>query len=188
MVEVDEERLYWGKDNLDLRAKKKGITTYYLNPRKVDLVSKVREITGGKMADDIIVPVGNARVQEEAIKLAAIGGRVNLFGGTKDEIIKVDPGFFHYKEGEIVGSSGAEVYDMRLALEAISSGDINPGIHIALIGRFSDIPDLLKRAVKGEFDGKVVVYPHLDLKEPIETGGRWGKDKEEALFERLLQD
>ena len=46
----------------------------------------------------------------------------------------------------------------------------------------------LKRAVKGEFDGKVVVYPHLDLSEPIKTDGNWDADKEEKLFEEFLKD
>jgi len=188
MVEVDENRLYWGKRNLDQRARQKGVSTYYFNPKEVDLASKVKEITEGRMADDVIVPVGNAGVQQDAIKLSGRGGRVNLFGGTRGSTIEIDPGFFHYQEGEIVGSSGAEVYDMKLALEAIARGDIDPGIHTALIGRFSDMPELVERAVKGEFDGKVVVYPHLDLEDAIETGGRWDGAKEKVLFEKLLKD
>lgn len=188
MVEIDSDRLYWGKKNLDSRAKKKGIATYYLNPKEVDIASKLKEITNGRMADDIIIPVGNAKVQQDAVKLAGRGGRINLFGGTKGATIQIDPAFFHYHEGEIVGSSGAETYDMKLVLDAISNGDIDPGLHTALIGRFQDIPDLVERAVKGEFDGKVVVYPHLDLKEPIETGGNWDTQKEETLFESLLKD
>ena len=77
---------------------------------------------------------------------------------------------------------------MKLVLDAISNGDIDPGLHTALIGRFQDIPDLVERAVKGEFDGKVVVYPHMNLKEPIETDGNWDTQKEETLFEKLLED
>ncbi len=188
MVEIDRDRLYWGKKNLDSRAKKKGIATYYLNPKEVDVQSKLREITEGKMADDVIIPVGNAKVQQDAIKLAGRGGRINLFGGTKGATIQIDPTFFHYQEGEIVGSSGAETYDMKLALDAISDGDIDPGLHTALIGRFPDIPDLVERAVLQEFDGKVVIYPHLNLREPIETGGKWDAEKEEKLFEKLLKD
>jgi L-sorbose 1-phosphate reductase len=188
MVEVDNNRLYWGKRNLDKRAGQKGILTYYFNPGEVDLYSKVKEITEGRMADDVIVPVGNARVQQDAVKLAGRGGRVNLFGGTRGSIIEIDPGFFHYQEGEIVGSSGAEVYDMKLALEAISSGDIDPGIHTAIIGRFSDIPELVERAVKGEFDGKVVIYPQLDMKDPIDTGGKWDGAREKALFEKFSKE
>ncbi len=186
MVEIDSSRLNWAKNNLDSKAKKKGIVTYYLNPKVVDVELKVREITQGNMADDIIIPVGNARVQEDAIKLAGRGCRVNLFGGTKGATIQVDPAFFHYYEGVIVGSSGAETYDMKLALEAISNGDINPGLHTALIGRFKNIPELLERAVKQEFDGKVVIYPHIELSEPIETSSSWDAKKEEMLFEKLL--
>ncbi|MBN2072369.1 MAG: zinc-binding dehydrogenase, partial [Actinobacteria bacterium] len=186
MVEVDKKRLYWGKDNIDPRAREKGISTYYINPAEEDLFSRIKEITDGKMADDVLIPVGNARVQEEAIKLAGRGGRVNLFGGTKGAKIEVDPVFFHYNEGEIVGSSGAEVYDMMQAIDAIFRGDIDPGLHTALIGRFPDIPELLEKAVNGGFDGKVVIYPHLALDKAVETGGKWDRQKEENLFESCL--
>ncbi len=188
IVETDNNRLHWGKKNLDDKARKKGINTFYFNPKEVDIVLKVKEITEGKMADDVVVPVGNAKVQQDAVKLAGRGGRVNLFGGVRGSTIEVDPAFFHYNEGVIVGSTGAEAYDMELALRAISNGDINPGSHTALVGRFQDIPQLLERAVNQEFDGKVIVYPHINLDGPIETEGKWNGGKEEDLFDRMLKD
>jgi len=47
---------------------------------------------------------------------------------------------------------------------------------------------LLERAVNQEFDGKVIVYPHIDLDGPIETEGKWNGEKEEDLFDRMLKD
>ena len=44
MVEVDNDRLYWGKNNLDPRAKEKNISTYYINPSEEDLAAKITEI------------------------------------------------------------------------------------------------------------------------------------------------
>ncbi len=91
-----------------------------------DTVAAVRELTGGRGADVIIVAAGSGRAQEDALRMAARRGMVSFFGGLpKDRpAITVDANIVHYREVGIVGANGSTPAHNRQALELITSGAV----------------------------------------------------------------
>jgi L-iditol 2-dehydrogenase len=91
-----------------------------------DTVAAVRELTGGRGADVIIVAAGSGRAQEDAVAMAARRGTVSFFGGLpKDRpTITCDANLVHYRELAIVGANGSSPAHNRRALELIASGAV----------------------------------------------------------------
>jgi len=119
------------------------------------------EIRGGG-ADVVIVAVAAREAQEQALRLAGIGGRINLFAGlTKDEpSIRLDSNRVHYKELVVTGTTGCSTADCRRAVEWVTSGKVDLG---ALISKRFPLRDMAS-AFSAARDGKhlkVVVQPGL---------------------------
>jgi L-iditol 2-dehydrogenase len=91
-----------------------------------DAVAAVRELTGGRGADVIVVAAASGRAQEDAIQMAARRGTVSFFGGLpKDRpTITLDSNVVHYREVGIVGANGSGPDHNRQALELIASGAV----------------------------------------------------------------
>jgi L-iditol 2-dehydrogenase len=91
-----------------------------------DAVAAVRELTGGRGADVIIVAAGSGRAQEDAVAMAAPRGTVSFFGGLpKDSsTITCDANIVHYREVSIVGANGSSPDHNRQALGLIASGAV----------------------------------------------------------------
>ena len=97
-----------------------------VNPLKDDLNQILMEESNGAGADAIIVAAPAHQAQESALQLAAIGGRINFFGGLpKDKPhIQLDSNLVHYKELVITGTTACSTYDCWQAAEIINSGRI----------------------------------------------------------------
>jgi L-iditol 2-dehydrogenase len=91
-----------------------------------DTVAAVRELTGGRGADVIIVAAGSGRAQEDALRMAARRGTVSFFGGLpKDKpTITCDSNIVHYREVGIAGANGSSPAHNRQALELIAAGAV----------------------------------------------------------------
>ena len=98
-----------------------------INPSTEDLAGIVATETGGNGVDAIIVAAPAHAAQEAALKLAAIGGRINFFGGLpKDRpTIALDSNLVHYKELIITGTSACSTDDCRRAAEIVNSGRVD---------------------------------------------------------------
>jgi L-iditol 2-dehydrogenase len=83
--------------------------------------------THGHGADVIIIAAPAHQAQEEALALAAIGGRINYFGGLpKDRpTIQFDSNLLHYKELVVTGTTACSTNDCRRAAKIASSGRID---------------------------------------------------------------
>ena len=92
------------------------------------LTAEVRERTNGRGADVVIVAVGDLALANQALELAAIGGRVNYFAGfPKGKTASIDPNLIHYRELAVTGGSNARRADVRRAVELLSSGALDVG-------------------------------------------------------------
>lgn len=113
--EVDEERL---KEAANFGA------DYIINPLKEDLPSKVNQITGGHGADVVIVAVGSPAAQQQALYIAAKGGRINFFGGLPagKDTVSLNTNLIHYREIFVLGTSSQSIWDFRKTLELVSAG------------------------------------------------------------------
>jgi D-arabinose 1-dehydrogenase-like Zn-dependent alcohol dehydrogenase len=108
---------------------------------------------------------------------------LNLFGGLPRgrEFIPFDTLAIHYREINLTGSSGGYPWDMTRTLELISSGAIEPAVHITRIGDLAHAPDLLKMVKAKTIDGKAVIYPHR-RSSVILSASRWAAGDERAYL------
>jgi L-iditol 2-dehydrogenase len=98
-----------------------------VDPLAQDLERVVLEETDGRGADAVIVAAPSHAAQEAAPRLAAIGGRINFFGGLpKDKpLIQMDANLVHYKELLLTGTTACSTFDCRQAAEIVNSGRLD---------------------------------------------------------------
>jgi len=97
------------------------------NPAETDLAGVIAEESGGRGADVIIVAAPAHAAQESALQLAAIGGRINFFGGLpKDRsTIQFDSNLVHYKELRVTATTACSTANCRQSAEILGSGRVD---------------------------------------------------------------
>ena len=98
-----------------------------VNPAQENLAAAIAEETQGRGVDVILIAAPAHRAQEEALELAAIGGRINFFGGLpKDRPnITFNSNTVHYKELLVTGTTACSTSDCRRAAEIVLSGRVD---------------------------------------------------------------
>jgi L-iditol 2-dehydrogenase len=98
-----------------------------INPNKDDLNEVVMEETGGEGADVVIVAAPAHAAQENALQLAAIGGRINFFGGLPKDRSRIDfdSNLVHYKELLVTGTTACSTGDCWRAAEIVNAGRVD---------------------------------------------------------------
>jgi L-iditol 2-dehydrogenase len=98
-----------------------------INPVEQNLRKVLDEVTDGQGADVIIVAAPVHAAQESALDLAAIGGRINFFGGLpKDRpTINFDSNLIHYKELVITATTACSTADCWQAAAIVNAGLID---------------------------------------------------------------
>lgn len=103
-----------------------------IDPRAEDLVDRVRELTDGRGADCVVVATPVASVFQEALRTAAVGGRINFFAGLPSgggEVL-LDANLIHYRELVVTGSTANTPEDNAEALALVSD---DPARYRALV-------------------------------------------------------
>jgi L-iditol 2-dehydrogenase len=96
-----------------------------INGSSGDRQEKVKEFTGGLMADAAVVTVPNTAVVRSSIDLLGNGARLNIFAGIyPQDQLTIDPNIIHYRELNILGSADSTHEDFIDALALIESGRI----------------------------------------------------------------
>ncbi|MHC1784219.1 MAG: zinc-dependent dehydrogenase [Anaerolineaceae bacterium] len=95
-----------------------------VNPSVEDLKQVLNNVTGGRGADVVIVAAPVHAAQEAALDLAAIGGRINFFGGLpKDRpTINFDSNLVHYKELVVTATTACSTADCWQTAEIVNAG------------------------------------------------------------------
>ncbi len=98
-----------------------------VDPASENLQMVLKEESRGRGADVIIVAAPVHVAQENSLELAAIGGRINFFGGLpKDRpTIHIDSNLVHYKELVITGTTACSTADCWQAAQIVNSGLID---------------------------------------------------------------
>lgn len=98
-----------------------------IDPVHEDLRAVVMEESNGRGADVVIVAAPAKAAQEAALDIAAIGGRINLFGGLskEDPYIHFNSNTVHYKELIVTGTTACSTWDCLRAAEIVNSGRID---------------------------------------------------------------
>jgi L-iditol 2-dehydrogenase len=104
-----------------------------VNPESEDLKAVIMDESDGEGADVIIIAAPSSMAQEASLELAAVGGRINFFGGLSRDhpTIKLNSNLVHYRELVITGTTGSSTSNCRQAAEIITSGkvDLSPIVH-----------------------------------------------------------
>lgn len=91
-----------------------------------DLIKGVHELTGGKMADTVIVGPNSVEAMKQGIGAASRGGTVVLFTPARPgEVLDIDPNELYFKDLHIVTSYSCGPDDTRDALAFIQRGIIS---------------------------------------------------------------
>jgi L-iditol 2-dehydrogenase len=98
-----------------------------VDPTMENLASAVMAETDGAGADVVITAAPAAVAQEQALALAAVGGRVLYFGGLPagNSIIQFDSNIVHYKELLVTGTTACSTGDCMRAASLLNSGRLN---------------------------------------------------------------
>ncbi len=98
-----------------------------VNALKEDVAAVILEESGGEGADVIIVAAPAHAAQENALQLAAIGGRINFFGGLPKDRSRIDfdSNLVHYKELVVTGTTACSTGDCWRAAEIVNAGRVD---------------------------------------------------------------
>jgi len=98
----------------------------FIATEEENLVDTVMKETGGQGVDLAITTAGTVQAHEDAIRMVAHRGYVNLFGGLKNQPkLSIDSNLIHYKECFVMGSHGSLPRHHRLAVELIAQGAVH---------------------------------------------------------------
>lgn len=99
--------------------------TQSIDASKVDVVQAIREQTGGRGADAVILAVGGSSLIKPAIDAARFGGRILLFAQTVRGEVVIDPASVCVDEKTLLGSYSASVELNEEVAEFVFSGEMD---------------------------------------------------------------
>jgi L-iditol 2-dehydrogenase len=131
-----------------------------INPREVDFVVRVLELTGGLGADIVICANPIAATQAQAVQAVRKNGRVVLFGGLPkaDPMTTLDSNRIHYGEIGVVGAFSYHPTMHALALDVLKRGLIPADALITHTFSLEQVQTAFETAADGA-GLKVVVQP-----------------------------
>ena len=122
-------------------AAREGIELIYLNPSQLEggndaVAEYVRQLTGGAMMDDAFVFFPHPALIEQADSLLGRDGCLSFFAGPPQRDFRANINFYnvHYEGHHTAGTSGGTTEDMRLSLELMGQGRIDPAFMITHVG------------------------------------------------------
>lgn len=131
---------------------------YILNPKDVDVVSKVKDLTKGVGADIVLEMSGNAQAFQSAIKSTRRGGRLTMFGLFNK---KVDVDFNDdviFSGRRIVGITGRKIWQTwEKTAELLKSKKLNLEPIITHKFKLEDYEKGMELMKNGNC-GKVILY------------------------------
>lgn len=150
-------------------AGRQGVRLIYLNPNSLpggpgSLVAYVSDLTKGRLMDDVFVFFPHSALIEQGDALLGRDGCLNFFAGPQDKQFKAALNFYnvHYERHHLVGTSGGNTGDMRISLELMSAGRINPAVMITHVGGLDSAADTILRLPEMP-GGKKLVYTHVKM-------------------------
>lgn len=130
-----------------------------VDPTTEDLSQIVKDATGGRGADVVVIAIGRPQLFADALSLARLGGRVNAFAGfPKGASVPVDPNLVHYGEITITGTSNAKREHTRAALQLIEEGKIPADVIVSHRYPLSQALEAIEFSTTGE-GIKIAVVP-----------------------------
>ncbi len=99
---------------------------HVIDVSREDIIERVRDLTGGYMADIVIVGPNSADAMTTGIQSASRGGTVVLFTPAKpDDLLTINPNEIYFRDINLITSYSCGPDDTRDALRFIQRGLIN---------------------------------------------------------------
>ena len=144
MVDPIDERLAF--------ARSLGIP-YGINPARDSAVERIKEITGGRMAEAVIEASGSDAAIRSSIEYVAYSGRISLVGWPKGEV-SLMTSLFTKKELDVMGSRNS-LGDFPESIELIAGNKIDVASLVTRKISFEEIPTAVK---------EIAAYPEKCMK------------------------
>jgi len=114
---------------------------YTINAQESDVVERVREITGGRLAECVFEATGALPIIRQTIDVAANAGRIVFTGHPKSDV-ELPTGLFIKKELDVRGSR-TSAGEFPEAIQLIDSGKVNVQSIVSETVDFSELPAYL---------------------------------------------
>lgn len=133
-----------------------------VDPTKQSLKPVLLDASEGRGADVIIVAVGSAGAQQEALSLAAPRGRVVFFGGLPQgqPNASLDTNLIHYRQLTVTGTTGATVRQYRAAMRTLVEGRIPSTGLVSAVLPLDHVVEGLERTKQGT-EMRILLDPTL---------------------------
>jgi L-iditol 2-dehydrogenase len=135
-------------------------TARFIASEEENLVDTVMKETDGEGVDLVITTAGTVQAHEDAIRMVAHRGYVNLFGGLKNQPkLTFDSNLIHYKECFVMGSHGSLPRHHKVAVDLIARGAVQAKKYISALFPLEKTAEAFAfhESRKGL---KVIVAPH----------------------------
>lgn len=207
VTDVDDVRLKRAQSLYPVdKAARLGIELKYINTAKLENpVLALKAEAGLEGFDDVFVMAPAVPVVEQADHILGKDGCMNFFAGPTKPDFSVGINFYdiHYSSHHIVGTSGGNTEDMKISLDMMKKGRVNPSVMITHVGGINAVIDttLNLPTIPG---GKKLIYTNVNLpltaigefsqkggSDPfwaelaqitVDSGGIWNAQAEEYLL------
>jgi len=135
----------------------------YLASEETDVEAAVRDLTEGHGPDVIITACASVEAHEQAVRMVAHRGIVNLFGGLPKDTrpMSVPSNLIHYKECFVTGSHGSTPRQHQMAVDLIRRGAVRVKPLITHRFPLTSINEAFA-AAESRAGMKIVIQPHAN--------------------------
>jgi len=118
-----------------------------VNVNSQDLRELLMDVTDRAGADVIIIACPVPDAVKESLSLAAIGGRINIFGGipADKEEIPLSTRLIHYREIVVTGTTGSNLEHFKLSLQLIRTKKIEVKSLVTDVLSLVDVPNYFRK-------------------------------------------
>jgi len=198
VTDIDPARLERARAMLPPEeAERRGVRLEYVNASEVDdgpggMVEYVRRFTEGRMMDDVFVFYPHEALVVQGGAMLGRNGCLNFFAGPTRKDFTAPLNFYnvHYEGHHVVGTSGGNTDDMRISLDLMARGQINPAGMITHVGGLDAAADTIL-GLPEIAGGKKLIYTRVRMPlTAVDEFGRRSETVEEPLmsvFEALAR-
>lgn len=142
------------------RAACMGADELVLNDDGADIITPVKNLTGGRGADVVIEAVGLPEVWQLALQLLRRGGTINFFGGCPEGTqVPVDTSRLHYSDLTLKASFHHTPALILKALNAVSQGYVSAKDFVNRVEPLSNLLDVMQHLMSHNGHMKTAIIP-----------------------------
>lgn len=146
--------------NTDRLAECKALDPWYITMDGNNFEENLMKETGGRGADVVITACPAAAAQQAALRIAAIFGRINFFGGLpagKSEV-PLDTNEIHYKQLTITGMTRQSLRQFRTCLSLIEQNLVNVADLISTKSALDELESAINKSAAGDGLKNMIVF------------------------------